>query len=30
MDNDTYFYTANYTDINNQLRTKKGFVTLIR
>ena len=30
IDNDTYFYTANYTDINNQLHTKKGFVTLIR
>ena len=30
LDNDSYFYTAQYTDINNQLHTKKGFVTLIR
>jgi gliding motility-associated-like protein len=29
-DSDTYFYIICYTDFNNQARTKKGYITLVR
>jgi len=30
MDSDTYFYILHYTDNNNIIQTKKGYVTLVR
>jgi gliding motility-associated-like protein len=30
MDNDTYFYLLHYTDKNQQIQTRKGYVTLKR
>ena len=30
VDNDTYYYYLNFTDINNNVQTRKGFVTLKR
>ena len=30
VDNDTYYYYLNFTDINRKVQTRKGFITLKR
>jgi len=30
VDNDTYYYYLNFTDVNKNVQTRKGFVTLKR